>query len=143
MFKKIFLSLILILWLSSIFIAWAINISVWGQWWWCRYSEWASLSSFLNWCKPSTVVWSSDMKVEWWFKGKINNWIKNISLVLWVLAVWALVYAWLIMQFSGWEDEKIKKWKNIIKWTLIWFLLLISASWIVYIVINVMFGLWS
>lgn len=143
MLKKIVLFLIFILSFINILETQAISISVW--WWssWCRYSEWASLSSFLNWCKPNTVVWWSDMKVERWFKDKINKWIKNISLVLWVLAVWALVYAWLIMQFSGWEDEKIKKGKNIIKWTLIWFILLISASGIVYIVINVMFGLWN
>jgi hypothetical protein len=112
--------------------------------WLCSYSEWVSLSSFLNGCKPKSLVWWSDMKVELWFKKKVNNWIKNISLVLWIIAIWALVYSWLLMQFSGWEDEKIKKWKNIFKWTIIWFFLLISSSWIIYVVINVIFGLrWS
>jgi len=112
-------------------------------WWWCNYSEWTTLTGFLKSCKPKTVVWANNMSVGGWFKAKINNWIKNISLVLWVLAVWSLVYAWLLMQFSAWEDEMIKKSKNIIKWTIIWFILLISASGIVYVVINVMFWLWS
>ncbi len=111
-------------------------------WWWCTYTEWSELSSFLNWCKPENVVWAEDMRVESWLKSKVNNWIKNISLILWILAVWSLVYAWLLMQFSAWEDELIKKSKNIIKWTLIWLVLLISASGIIYIVVNVMFWLW-
>lgn len=110
---------------------------------WCTYSEWSSLSSFLESCKPRTVVWANNMSVEDWFKAKLNSWIKNISLILWILAVWSLVYAWLLMQFSAGEDEVIKKSKNIIKWTIIWFVLLISASGIIYVVINVMFGLWS
>lgn len=123
-----------------------IEVSLWWKWnssASCRYAEWASLSSFLNGCRPQNVVWwVSDMKVEWWFKTTLNRWIKNISLVLWLLAVWCLVYAWLLMQLSAWEDEQIKKWKNIVKWTVIWFLLLIWASWIVYIVINLMYWLW-
>lgn len=133
MLKKITLFFIL---LFSIFI-WS-NISYAT----CNYTEWADLSSFLDDCKPEKVVSADDMTVEWWFKDKINEWITNISLILWILAVWALVYAWLLMQLSAWEDEKIKKGKNIIKWTLTGFLLLISASAIVYIIINVMFGLW-
>lgn len=115
--------------------------SSWG--WGCTYSEWTSLSSFLNWCKPKTVVWWSDMSIEWGFKSKINKWIKNISLILWIWAVWALVYAAILLQLSGWEDEQIKKAKNIVKRTIIGFLLLISASWIIYIVINVMFWIWN
>jgi hypothetical protein len=110
--------------------------------WWCTYREWASLSSFLNWCKPKTVVWWWTMTIEWWFKDKINDWIQYIALILWVWAVWALVYAAILLQLSGGEDEQIKKAKNIVKWTIIWFLLLVSASWIIYIVINVMIGLW-
>lgn len=137
MFKKIILIFIFILWIFSFYNSPAIA-------WWCRYAEWGSLSTFLNGCKPKNVVWwVSDMKVEGWFKKTLNRWIKNISLVLWIMAVWCLVYAWLLMQLSAWEDEQIKKWKNIIKWTLVWFLLLISAWWIVYLVINVMFWLWG
>lgn len=134
MFKK---TLIIITFIFSIFSFF--NISNAGN---CRYSEWISLSSFLNWCKPNTVVWWNNMQVEQWFKQKMNKWIKNISLILWILAIWAIVYSWFLMQFSWWEDEQIKKWKNIFKWTLIWFILLISSSWIVYMIINIMFDLW-
>lgn len=143
MLRKIILLFIWIIVLLNIGSTQAISISIWWGSSGCKYSEWSDLSSFLDGCKPSTVVWASDMKVEGWFKEKINQWIKNISLILWVLAVWSLVYAWLLMQLSAWEDEKIKKGKNLIKWTLIWFLLLISASGIIYLVVNVFFWLWS
>lgn len=108
----------------------------------CVYSEWGSISSFLNWCKPKTVVWASDMKIESWFKTAINKWVVNISLILWVLAVWALVYAWFLMQLSGWADEKIKKSKDIITWTVVWIIALTWASGVIYIVVNLIFWLW-
>lgn len=109
---------------------------------WCKYNEQSDLSWFLDGCKPKTVVWGKNMQVEWGFKQKINQWISNIALVLWIGAVGALVYAALLLQFANGEDEKIKKAKDIIKWTMIWFILLISASGVIYVVINVMFGLW-
>lgn len=134
--KKIFLLLLLIF---SFFL----SNDVFGGL--CKYDDTttSSISSFLNDCKPESVVWrnTTDMKIESWFKTKINAWVKNISLILWFLAVGSLVYAGLIMQLSAGEDEKIKKAKNIIKWTLLWFLLLISASGIIYLVINVFFWL--
>lgn len=108
----------------------------------CNYTEWASLWEFLNDCKPETVVWWTDMKIDGGFKAKINQWIANIALVLWIGAVGALVYASLLLQLANGEDEKIKKSKDIIKWTMIGFIMLISASGIIYIVINVMFWLW-
>lgn len=109
----------------------------------CTYSEWSSLSSFLDGCKPEKVVSGGNMSIDGWFKTKINTWIQNLALVLWVAAVASLVYAALLFQFANGEDEKIKKAKDIVKWTLIWFLLLISSGGIVYVVINVMFGLWE
>lgn len=114
--------------------------------WWCTYNidGDVNLWSFLTACKPKKVAWwSGEFSVDWWFKTTVNNWIKNISLVLWIVAVWALVYAWMLFQFSAWEDDKIKKAKDIFKWTTIWFLLLISASWIIYVVINLVYWLAS
>jgi len=52
-----------------------------------------------------------------------------------------LVYAGMLFQFSAGEDEQINKAKNVVKMTLIGFVLLISASSIVYIVINVFYSL--
>lgn len=141
MLKKIILVLLMVF--LSYSSASAINISGgWGNSS-CRYTEWSSLSSFLNGCKPKTVVGATDMKVEGGFKTKMNRWIANMSVFLWVMAVWSLVYAAFLMQISGWEDEQIKKGKNIIKHTILGFLGLITASGIIYLVVNVMFWLWS
>lgn len=133
MIKKIFIAFIL---LFSLF-----NFSYSNAT--CKYEDWMLPWTFLDWCKPSTLVTTSDMKVEWWFKTILNKWIKSISTILWVLAVGCLVYAGFLMQFSAWEDEQIKKWKNIVKWTLIWVMLLISASGIIYLVIKLVFWLWN
>lgn len=101
-----------------------------------------SISDFLEDCTPDGVVTWWTMDLDGWLRDMVLWWITNFSLFLWFIAVWALVYAGLLLQFSGWEDEKISKAKNIFKWTIIGFILLISASGIVYVIINVMFGLW-
>lgn len=141
MLKKIILVLFMVFCTYSSASAFSISIGGWSSS--CRYSEWSSLSSFLNGCKPKTVVSAWDMKVEGWFKTKVNRWIANMSVFLWVMAVGSLVYAAFLMQISGWEDEQIKKGKNIIKHTILGFLGLITASGIIYLVVNVMFWLWS
>ncbi|MDD5770064.1 MAG: pilin [Candidatus Gracilibacteria bacterium] len=107
----------------------------------CVYSEGGSISSFLNGCKPKTVVGASDMKIESGFKTAINKWVVNISLILGVLAVGALVYAGFLMQLSGGADEKIKKSKDIITWTVVGIIALTGASGVIYIVVNLIFGL--
>jgi hypothetical protein len=139
MLKKIFLS-ILIITFSFFAFVWT-NASYTN----CKYDENSTtLWSFLDWCKPKKLAWNWDYAIESWLKDLVNRWIENIALILWILAVWMLVYAGLLMQLSAWEDEKLKKSKNIIKWTAIWFLALISASSIIYLVVNLVYSLaWS
>ena len=134
--KIFFVFLILFFWF------WNINISTTYSS--CTYSTWDSISDFLNNCKPEYVVWNknSTYKLEWDFKNKINNFLKNLSFVLWVLAVWMIIYAWLLLQFSWWEDEKVKKAKEIIKWVSIWFLFLIWSWALIYVIINFIYSLW-
>lgn len=49
----------------------------------CRYSDGVGdISSFLEQCKPATVVGGGDMRVEGGFKTKVNRWIANISVFL-------------------------------------------------------------
>lgn len=117
-------------------------------WWSCNYSNsMPSVWTFLNNCKPKTLAWSQkddyQISESWWLKRTINRWIKNAMLVLWVCAVWALVYAGLLLQFSGWESEKVKWAKQIVIWTLLWLLMMMFSSWIVYLVVNFIFSLWS
>lgn len=110
----------------------------------CHYSEDASLSAFLNDCKPKTLVGGNNMAVDvsGGFKDKILNWVWVLGTLFGLWAVAMLVYGAILMQLAFWEDEKINKAKNVIQWSLIGFFLLICASAVIYIVINVMFGLW-
>lgn len=105
-----------------------------------------SISWFLNDCKPSRVVWWWDnytIDRKSWFWSLIQRWITNISFLLWVLAVGSMVYSALLMQLSWGEDEKITKAKSIFKWTVIWFLLLISVNAILYLVVTLSYELAS
>ena len=101
---------------------------------------WDSLDNCLAW---SNLVNWTDVGIDWWwwFWDKIQNWANNISLYLWVFAVWSIVYWALQLTLSSWEDEKIKKWKDIIKWWIFWFLLLISVSAIINLVIKIMYSI--
>ena len=110
----------------------------------CKFDENSyDIAGFLSNCKAPTLAWKTDYDLEQWAKTQVNEWITNVSLVLWFIAVAMLVYAGMLFQFSGWEDEQINKAKNVVKMTLIGFVLLISASSIVYIVINVFYSLAS
>lgn len=99
---------------------------------------WTQLDNCLNWSK---LVSSTDVKINWWFWIKIKTWTNNIALYLWILAVWSIVFGSLMMTLSAWEDEKIKKAKDVIKWGIIWFLWIISASWIITIIVKLMYSI--
>ncbi len=127
----------------------------WSSWWWsssgwstnCTYdidSEnpakvWEALDWCLQWSQ--LVDWTDTFVEGWWFAQKIINWVNNISIYLWVLAVWSIVYWAFIMTISAWQDEKITKAKNNIKWWIIWFIALISAAWIINLIVSIMYSL--
>lgn len=98
-----------------------------------------------TWGLESCMKWTSVVQVEWtwlvedWFKKKIQDWTNNIALFLALLSVGSIVYGGLMMTLSVWEDEKIKKAKDIVKWALIWFLGVVLATTIVTLVINVIY----
>jgi hypothetical protein len=91
----------------------------------------------MKWTKLIQVDWKAT--IEWEFKEKINWWTNNIALFLGLLAVWSVVYGWLMMTLSAWEDERIKKAKDIVKWGLVGFLWVVMATTIVTLVINLMY----
>jgi len=72
--------------------------------------------------------WSSDE----------NVWIELVSNIIWqiiqftaVIAIIALILSGIMYLLSGWEEEKTKKAKNWIIWSLVWVILSISAWWII------------
>lgn len=97
---------------------------------------------FKNW-ETTVVQVSWEAKIEWEFKKMVTNWIDNIALLLWLLSVGSLIYGALSMTLSTWDDEKINKSKDIVKWSLIWFIAVLSAATVVTLVINFMYEIWS
>lgn len=131
MLKKIILFFVFILSFSS-FIGVSFGTCELGL------SIWWSLEGCL-W--GSDVVQANDLTVDAWFKDLIVSFVKKISSILAILAVWSIAYWSMVMVVSWWSEEKIKKWRNIIKWALLWFLVLVSAAWIIKIIIYVVYWL--
>lgn len=144
--KKIVLLFVLII---SIF---SFEISFWATWTndnnTCSWDPETSNNN-ISWQLNSCLNWSSlvnswknlDVSENSTFWNKIKTWVNNISVYLLVLAVFAIVYWGLMMTLSTWDDEKINKAKNIIKWWVLWFLALILASAIINLVVKIMYSL--
>ncbi len=91
----------------------------------------------------SLVDASGNMNIEAGVKNKIIEWTQALAAFFWLLAVGSIVYWWFLMTISGWEDERVKKGKDVIKWGLIWFLALVFTSAIIRIVVEFIFSVAS
>jgi hypothetical protein len=109
----------------------------------CNYSKW-DVKSSLNSCLSDTTLvnpWN-DLDTKWWaFSSKIYNISKTIAIVLSVWAVFWIVYGSFMMVTAAWEDEKIKKAKDMIKWSIVWFLGVVLASSLIALITNFIFDL--
>lgn len=115
--------------------------------WACDYIEWdsikSSLDNCLEWASLVSNTGSGDpeLKIKTWLKDKINDWTINVATFLSIFAVWAIVFWAFQLVISWWNDEKITKWKDIVKWSMAWFLLVVSASAIVKLIVEIMYSL--
>ena len=131
--KKIYIQTFIII--SFLFLlpdfVWATNCDYWG----------GSIASELEGCLSGTdLVNPGDGLIESWVKNKLLAWTSAIWGFLGLLAVWAIVYGAFMMTVSLWDDERIKKGKDIVKWSLIGFLALISAGSILRLVTELIFS---
>ena len=86
---------------------------------------------WLPWCGSN---WNNDDKIiEKVSANIITEMIKYIA----VLAVIALMISWIMYMLSGWEEEKVKKAKTWIIWSLVGVLLSISSYYIVSMIANI------
>lgn len=104
-----------------------------------------SVSELLKDYTPNKVVKTEkdDTTVNVWLKDLISTLVTNLSLLLWIAAIWAVAYWGITIIISAWEDEWVTKWKSIIKWAVLWFVWLVSASGLITLVINIMYWLAS
>jgi len=145
MLKKIFIILVLI------FSFWIVNV-YWAN---CNYSlTWSkTVLESLEDCIDDTnlvqqakiydedwnIIEVKDLKVDNGFKKTIMAWTKKIGWFLGLWAIFAIAFGSLKMTLSGWKEEEIKKGKDIVKWWILWFLLVVSGWFIVWVVVNVIY----
>jgi hypothetical protein len=103
------------------------------------------------WGKDPKVVWETKMKllysiivlifiwfIEAWknfaFSWKVADWINIfktladlILFLSWPIAIFFLTLAWFYFITSAWNEEKIKKWKSIVIYVLLWILILLAS----------------
>lgn len=112
--------------------------------WECEYDPYNNntpLTKELENCLENSKLVNSDWKITGWFKTSVGKWIDNISLFLWIGAVLWIVYGSFMLTISAWEDEKVSKAKDIIKWSIIGFIWLITASLIINVLVRVIYSI--
>ena len=95
---------------------------------------------WMPWCKDNNIesptppinLNSSSNSINNFLWKTISEIIKYIS----VIAVMSLMLWWIMFMISGWEEEKTKKAKSWIIWSLIWVFLSISAYTLIAIINN-------
>ena len=139
MIKKIIIILLLVFSFNSF-----VNAGLsWGEWWACGFDwdVWSSIESCLQWTK---VSWTQASDLEIWegdFKDSINAMIWKIAGALLLIAIWSIAYAWFMMVISAWEEEKIKKGKDIVKWSILGAFWIIIASSLIAITVNLIYSI--
>ena len=94
-------------------------------------------------CDANSLFWidkvDNSLKA-WW--NDIVSWIDNIAgYLIWLfyfISVLIWIYGWFIILTSWWEEDKVKKWKNIIIFMVIWLIVVFLASQLVRWVISIM-----
>lgn len=138
MIKRFFILLVLLLSTYSVWLAECefdpnssnISTSIWD----CLSSDDGIL------VKPT---WDLDVSEGSWFRDTLNKWITSIWSILWLLAVFAIAYGWFTLVVSTWDDDKLKKWKDIVKWWILWFLWVVSASFLITALVKIIYSIWG
>lgn len=99
-------------------------------WWsnqkipYCTWNE-CWLQQWVEQVKSSGIMW---IITEWTASWYIQRVVIYILWFLSIIAVILIIYAWFNMLTSAWDDEKAKKSKSIIIYSIIW-LVIIFLAW--------------
>ncbi len=112
----------------------------------CIYNWWNVMLSLEN----CVWDWETDLVETWWnlevadwFKDKITEWTTQIATFLALGAIFSIVFGSLKMTLSRWEEEWIKKAKDIIKWWMLGLLWIVSAGFLISAVVKIIYSVWS
>lgn len=101
------------------------------------FDVWFQIDDCLTWSK----LVSADATIWWGFANTIKKWVSAISIFLWLFSVLGIVYWAFMLTISAWEDEKISKSKWIIKWSIIGFIWIITASFVINLLIKLFYSI--
>lgn len=92
---------------------------------------------WLPWCMDSDAAnpTDADINLNIW-TDLVTSVISQLIQYVAVVAVIALMLSWVMYLVSGWEEEKTKRAKSWIMWSLVWVFMSIFAYWIVKIINN-------
>ena len=119
------------------FVSWASASIFWSKKCWFNGNIWSSLDGCLN--GSDLVDASGNTLIEGNVKIQIKEWTTALATLLSLLAVGAIVYGGLLMTLSWGEDERIKKWKDVVKWALLGFLAVVMTWAIIRLIIEFVF----
>lgn len=136
--KKIILFILMIFSIFSLNIAywekiydwkyWSVELNYWTSWWGSSSSSWPQIQ-----CKWLPGCWKT------WIKSYLVKIVDYFIQIVVVLAVFALIFSWIIYMTSAWDDDKANRAKRWIIWSLIWVFLASSAWWIIFLLNNIKF----
>lgn len=120
----------------------------------CKYNENAWIANSLNNCVPdwametkqnkSILGWILSLASNQWYsidnaKNKIVYVAGKLVILAWILAAGWIIYSWLVFVTGLWDQEKIKKAKQALQWSLIGFLVAIISQQIINATINLIY----
>jgi hypothetical protein len=60
-------------------------------------------------------------------KAFFNHMVEFILIFAWPVAIFFLILAWYYFITASWDEDRIKKWKNIIINVILWFIILLMS----------------
>lgn len=90
-----------------------------SEWW----SEGASFAA----------EWSS---ASWWWLGLFNVINKYMWYVLWLLLIFVLWYAGMLLIISEWDDKALQRSNKIVIYAFIWIAIVVSSYFFIRLIVN-------
>lgn len=96
---------------------------------------------FSEWTQVVSPSWDLEVSRGGWFNNFILGWVESISGILALALVGVIAYGSFMFTISTWEDDKITKAKDIIKWGIIGFIGILTANALIELIINILYGI--
>lgn len=103
--------------------------------------------SFVSSYQVDLPTWMSDVKSEATIdqaneKDFHINFSSFINKYLWFIlgpiSFWVVIYAWILLMKSNWEEAEMKKWNKILTWWIVWIFVSLWAYTIINLLINIL-----